>query len=149
MRWESSTAISLNLLEDIEYDWHALQLGRSSESNQRKESNYIKYDFDTENTDLLIIHRYTVSFFPLYEGRSTRFGISVDNSHLQIVENLPTEFSKEWKDQVIQNSTVLTLKFPIQRGLKQHTLRLSCNDPGMIVQRIVIHWGGLKKPLKE
>jgi len=87
----------------------------------------------------------TVPFFPVYEGKSTRFGISVDGQPAFVVQNEPKECSKGWKDQVLQNGTVAVATFPVQQIEGKHTLILICGDSGVIIQRIIIDWGGLKK----
>jgi hypothetical protein len=90
------------------------------------------------------VYIYTVPSFPLYKGKSTQFGISVDGQPVFITKNEPKEFSKAWKDQVLRNGAVAVAKFFVEQTAIKHTLTLTCGDPGIIIQRIVIDWGGLK-----
>ena len=87
---------------------------------------------------------YSLPFFPIYKGRSTRYGVSVDNSSPQIAECLPKEYGEEWKDNVLRNGAVFKGKYIVDLTEKTHKLRLSLIDPGMIIERIIIDWGGLK-----
>ncbi|MGS2764723.1 hypothetical protein [Sinomicrobium sp. M5D2P9] len=64
---------------------------------------------------------------------------------MYVAENNPKEFSGKWKDQVLQNGALAVARFPVEQKAKKHTLTLTCGDPGVIVQRIVIDWGGLKE----
>jgi hypothetical protein len=97
------------------------------------------------DADSVAVHVYTVPTFPLCAGRSTRFGISVDKAAPFIIENNPAEYSAEWKTRVSRNGALNVVKFPVKRADKTHTLSLLLGDPGIIVERIVIDWGGLKQ----
>jgi hypothetical protein len=90
------------------------------------------------------VYVYSLPFFPLHKEKSNTFGISVDGQPVVVVKNEPKEFSKQWKDQVLQNGVVTKATFPVQ-GDNTHTLSLICGDPGAIIQRVVIDWGGLKE----
>ena len=144
----SGNGHTLRYIKGIGYDWHAIQLGEAIEQTanpQDLEGPHFEYDFSAVKTDSVTIHVYTVPFFPLYKGRSTRFGISIDRQPAFIAQNDVKEFSKSWKDQVLQNGAAHTVKLPIKQNLKKHTIRLICGDPGIIIQRIIIDWGGLHK----
>jgi hypothetical protein len=62
-----------------------------------------------------------------------------------VAQNDHKEFSDSWKDRVMQNGAVAKTKFAVDKALQKHTLTLTCGDPGMIIERVVIDWGGLKK----
>jgi hypothetical protein len=81
----------------------------------------------------------------LHKGKSTRYGISVDGQPVFVAQNDHKEFSDSWKDRVMQNGAVAKTKFAVNKALQKHTLTLTCGDPGMIIERVVIDWGGLKK----
>jgi hypothetical protein len=77
-------------------------------------------------------------FFPLHKGKSTRYGFSIDGCKPVVAENLPTEWSEPWKDQVLCNGVEATATFAIDKSLPSHTLTITCGDPGTMVQQIVI-----------
>ncbi len=138
---------TLRLIEGIGYDWNAILLGEAIEQTtdpKNLNGSRFEYEFSGVNTDSVTVYVYSVPFFPLYKGKSTQFGISVDEQPPFIAKNEPKEFSKPWKDQVLQNSAVAVAKFSIKQTIRKHTLTLTCGDPGIIIQRIVIDWGGLK-----
>lgn len=139
---------SLQLLEGLGYDWRCIQLGEATQpvvDPRAKDAPRFEYELGKIDADSVEVTVYTLPFFPIYEGRSTRFGVSVDQSEVAIGENLPKEYSPEWKTQVLQNGAVFKAVFPIDPMKEKHTLALICGDPGMIVQRVVVDWGGLKK----
>lgn len=140
---------TLRLIEEgIGYNWNAIQLGEATEPvsdpNDLNGSRF-EYEFSGVKADSVTVYVYSIPFFPLYKGKSTQYGISVDKLHVFVARDEPKEFSKEWKDRVLQNGTVAVAKFPVTKSLTKHTLTLTCGDPGIIIQKIVIDWGGLKK----
>ncbi|MEI6945646.1 glycosyl hydrolase 115 family protein [Paraflavisolibacter sp. H34] len=138
---------TLRLVEGIGYDGNVLQLGEATEATadpgDLRGSRY-EYEFSGVTADSVTVQVYTVPFFPLYEGRSTRFGISVDGQPAFVAKNDPKEFTKPWKDQVLQNGAVAQARFPVNKAAQKHMLALTCGDPGVMIQRIVIDWGGLQ-----
>ncbi len=139
---------TIRLLEGIGYDWTSLQLGEATEAVADPKDlggTRVEYAFSGVDSDSVTVQVYTVPAFPVYDGRSTRFGISVDGQPAVVAKNEPREYSKEWKDQVLQNGTVATAAFQVKKSDAEHTLALILGDPGIIIQRIVIDWGGLKE----
>lgn len=136
------------IVNGLGFDWRLLQLGeatgKSTDPTSKNVLN-VTYNFGKVDTDSVTVTVYALPFFPIYKGMSNRFGVSVDGGEVAVMENLVKEYSNEWKDQVLRNSSIFTAKFPADSSLPSHSLTLSCGDPGQMIQRIVIDWGGLKK----
>ena len=90
------------------------------------------------------VHIWTIPFWPLYEGISNRYAVSLDGGAETVLENSFVEYGENWKDQVLQNGVEAVVRFDIDASAGKHTLRLKAVDPGQIVQKIVVDWGGLK-----
>lgn len=136
------------IINGLGYDWQVLQLGDAAVSDYESSVNKmlrVNYDLGKVDADSVEITVYTLPSFPIYKGKGTRLGMSVDDGDMQIGENMAKEYSEEWKDQVLRNSAINTCKLPVDKSKATHTLTLSCLDPGVMVQRIVVDWGGLKK----
>jgi hypothetical protein len=145
---EAAEDHTLRQIRGIGYDWLSIQLGEATEREaDPKDLNgsRFEYEFSAGDADSVTVYVYSVPFFPLYKGKSTRYGISVDGHPAIEAKNEPKEFSREWKDQVLQNGVVAEAKFPLRNDLDTHTLSLICGDPGVIIQRVVIDWGGLQE----
>ena len=145
---KSASGHTLRLVKGLGYDWNILQLGEATESLADPTSPsapQIEYELPQIDADSVTLHVYSLPVFPIYKGRGTRFGISVDGQPVQVTNNVPVEYSKSWKDHVLQNGVKATFTFSIDRERKSHTLTLSCGDPGVMIQRIIIDWGGLKE----
>ena len=63
---------------------------------------------------------------------------------MQIFENSFREYDRTWKDQVMRNGVACRLRFPVNRSESSHLLVIKALDPGQMVQRIIIDWGGLQ-----
>lgn len=50
-----------------------------------------------------------------------------------------------WKTQVLRNGALDIAEFEIEPTDKEHTISFICGGPGVMIQRVVIDWGGLKK----
>jgi hypothetical protein len=138
---------TLRLIEGIGYDWNAIQLGEATE--QTTDPNDLngtrfEYEFSGVTVDTVTVYVYSVPFWALHKGKSTQYGISVDGQPAFIAKNDHKEFSESWKDRVLQNGALSIAKFPVNRNMKNHTLILTCGDPGVMIQRIIVDWGGLK-----
>lgn len=145
---KSASGHTLRLVKGLGYDWNIIQLGEATESLADPTSPsapQIEYELPQIDADSVTLHVYSLPVFPIYKGRGTRFGISVDGQPVQVTNNVPVEYSKSWKDHVLQNGVKATFTFSIDRERKSHTLTLSCGDPGVMIQRIIIDWGGLKE----
>lgn len=139
---------SIRLVDGIGYDWHVVQLGSPTDpvaDAADLNSARIEYTLPEINSDSIEIVLHTVPFFPIFEGRSTAIGVSVDGCTPTVYENKFKEYSQEWKDQVLRNGDEVRLKFNIDKSFKQHTLTFICGDPGMMIQKVIVNWGGLKK----
>jgi hypothetical protein len=138
---------TLRVVEGIGYDWEVIQLGEATEKTvdpTKLDGSRFEYEFSGVDADSVTVYVYSVPFFPIDNGRNNQFGISVDGQPAIIIKNEPKEYSKKWKDQVLQNGNVVTVNFPVEQTERKHTLTLTCGDPGVMIQRVIIDWGGLK-----
>ena len=119
-------------IEGIGYDWVSAEIKD------------LEFTLPKIPADKIEVHIWTVPFWPLYEGISNRYSVSLDGGEETVLENVFAEFGESWKDQVLQNGVERVVTFTIDPSAKRHTLRLKAVDPGQIVERIVIDWGGLK-----
>ena len=109
-----------------------------------KESPRAEYDFYTFNAGAVTIHVYALPTFPLSPGLSNRFAVMLDNGLLKSGSNDAKEFSSEWRENVLRNSTIVSFTMNLGKP-GRHTLKLFCEDPGVVVQKIVIDLGGMKR----
>ena len=128
----TSKSSDARLVKGLGYDWQVMQLGETS------------YQVPSIPADSIDVFFYTVPFWPIYKGKSNRIAVSVDGSEPQVFENQFKEYSRSWKDQVLRNGVACRLRFPIDRSKASHTLTFRALDPGQMLQKVIIDWGGLQ-----
>jgi hypothetical protein len=139
---------TIRIIDGIGYDWRSLQLGDATElavDPAKPDGSRVDYEFSGVTSDSVAVYVYSLPFWALHKGKSTRYGISVDGQPVFIAQNDDKEYSEPWKDRVLKNGVVSVARFGINKSLSAHTLSLICGDPGIMIQKIVIDWGGLKK----
>ncbi len=131
-----SVAAPFRLLEGIGTDWKALQMGQPLDF-QTTGSIDIPLTADLSPlTSQLSVCISVVPMWPVASDRSNRFLVSLDGSTPQLCENKFTEWSPEWKLQVLENRKEFVLTFPLDSTRTTHVLTLTIVDPGQIIQKI-------------
>ena len=90
------------------------------------------------------VYAYALPLFPVDSKRDTRYGVMIDDGMVQWMTTDAKEYSSQWRLNVFRNSAVSAFSFNIDKP-GRHTLRLICADPGVIVQKVVIDFGGMKR----
>ena len=137
--YDSKTA-DVSLVQGLGYDSQVVQLGNPHDAKAKATVCYRLPSMDTDSVGVVI---YTVPFWPLYVGKSNRVCVSIDDCDSQIFENNFKEYDRDWKDQVMRNGAVCRLRFAIDKSKVFHTLKIQ-GDPGQMVQRVIVDWGGLQ-----
>ena len=146
-RIDSKGMHDIRMLNGIGFDWNALQLGEITQPSAEVSAMAPRVDYELPqiDADSIKVILYTVPRFPLYKGAQAAFGIAVDGSEPMVSNYIPKEQSRQWKDNVIRNAMITEATFAIDRSQRNHTLSILSGDPGLIVERILIDWGGLKQ----
>ena len=132
----------VRLVKGLGYDGHVLQFGDPTKAPEGGKYESIEYRFHapSDTVDIII---YAVPFWPLYEGKQNRIVVSIDNQPEQVFENKFKEYDRTWKDQVMRNGIMCRLRFAVDQQREANCLRIQA-DPGQMIQRIIIDWGGLQ-----
>ena len=78
------------------------------------------------------------------DNEGTRYSVRIDGGYYSSPYTSDKEFNHYWYDAVQHNTRVNKSVLYVDRpGL--HTLRIVCGDPGTMVQKIVIDFGGLRR----
>ncbi len=137
------SASNIQFIRGIGYDGVTIQLGSPSSEPLDGYTGSVTYEFVVSQQDSVDVVLYTVPVWPLYKGKPNRVGVSIDESPMQIFENKFKEYDRIWKDQVMHNGAICRQHFAIDRNKSSHTITIS-GDPGQMIQRVIIDWGGLK-----
>lgn len=131
----------IRLIKGIGLDWVAVQMTKPTNTMCDASSHmspHVTYSFVLEGKDSVEVQLSTVPFWPLYDGRENRIGISIDDGKPQVFNNLFAEYSRLWKNQVLKNEASCRFRFAIDPKKKNHTITIITGDPGMMVQQIML-----------
>ncbi len=141
--FSADVASPFRIIEGIGTDWYVLQLGEPLDEMQDPvdmSSDRIDVEFTAdalpEGASQISLCVSTVPMWPVYEGRSNSFGVSVDGCVPVRCENFITEWAEPWKMQVIENRKDYVVTLPIDASRKIHTLSFHIGDPGQMIQKV-------------
>lgn len=106
----------------------------------------LEYKMTIFNPGVININLYCIPTHSIQSGRGLRYGIAFDNQEPIIVDVDANngEFDKQWQKNVLRSTAITTTKHNIETKGK-HVLKIWMVDPGVVIDRIVVNSGGLKK----
>ncbi|WP_181306062.1 glycosyl hydrolase 115 family protein [Rufibacter sp. XAAS-G3-1] len=122
-----------------------LQVSVLTEPKSLKEqAPVVEYDFYSLSEAAPTVSVFTLPTHPVTTGYSMRYGVSIDDSPVEVVDFKTVGRSEEWKVNVLENRAKRQVKFaPLNKG--KHTLKIYLLDPGVVLDYITIDLGGLKR----
>lgn len=107
-------------------------------------SAHLEYDLYTTDSGATKVMVYCSPTLPFNESTGLRYAISFDDETPQIVNLHADNSERAWAKSVSDNIRISTSQHTLQRA-GRHTLKIWAVDPGIVLQKIVIDWGGVKK----
>ena len=108
-------------------------------TNLLMDAAYTQYEFYSFSNDTPAVSVFTLPTHPLNKDFSMRYGVSIDGGPVQIVDFRTFGRSEEWKQNVLRNNAIRTIKFaPLGKG--KHVLRIHLIDPYVVLDRILINF---------
>lgn len=105
---------------------------------------HVEYDFYTFNAGRFDISTYVLPTYPINGFELHRFAISVDEESPKTIYVGADIDSDRWRHNVRRNSSIHTSSHYVTKPGK-HTLKIYYLDPGVVVDKAVLDFGGLKK----
>lgn len=140
--------IKIRTVKGLGYENDCVQLGEATQAVPNmwftNKSPKAEYDFYTFNGGNATVHVYALPLFPIDSKHDTRYGIMIDDGMVQWLTTNAKEYSGQWRLNVFRNSAVSSITMNVGKPGK-HTFKLICADPGMIIQKVVIDFGGMKR----
>lgn len=140
--------IKINVVKGLGYENECVQLGEATQPVPNmwftNKSPKAEYDFYTFTAGSATVHTYALPLFPIDSKHDTRYGIMIDDGMVQWLTTSSKEYSSEWRLNVFRNSAIKSITVNIDKPGK-HTLKVICADPGMVIQKVVIDLGGMKR----
>lgn len=152
-----SDDIKMNILPGLGVENNSLQLGNPMAPLQKYRASdvpRVEYDFYTFNAGICDVYTYVLPTFPLHAERDfklpehtnsdTKYSVRIDDGSISTPSTSAIEYSQIWYDSVLKNCRVNKSTLYVKKPGK-HTLQIRCGDPGIVIQKIVIDMGGLKR----
>ncbi|ALI97838.1 glycosyl hydrolase 115 family protein [Rufibacter tibetensis] len=109
----------------------------------KAQTSVVEYDFYSLTSGAPTVNVFTLPTHPVTSGYGMRYGVSVDDGPVQVVDFKTVGRSEKWKVGVLENRAHSQVKFPaLSKG--KHTLKIYLIDPGVVLDYITIDLGGLK-----
>lgn len=150
----SAGEVAWQRVEDLGRSGHAVTPrptnapSRGSVAEVMSEPVTLEYTFDASSTGDVSVVAYCLPTQRTHEGRGVRYAISIDDAEPVIVDfgedgGASGEHGNRWRQNVSRNITESRSTHTItQPG--RHTLRLWMVDPGIVVDKLVIDFGGVQ-----
>lgn len=156
-RVRENDRIKITVVEDLDIEGPALQLGDPTAPLQIFRSRDVpcaEYDFYAFDAGSVDVYTYVLPTFPLHADRDfrigentntdTKYSVQIDDGALATPSSSHVEYSQVWFESVLRNCAVNKSTLHIDKP-GRHTLRIRVGDPGIVLQKIVLDFGGMKR----
>lgn len=156
-RVRESDRIKITAVEDLGIEGPALQLGDPTAPLQIFRSRDVpcaEYDFYAFDAGSVDVYTYVLPTFPLHADRDfrigentntdTKYSVQIDDGALATPSSSHVEYAQVWFESVLRNCAVNKSTLHIDKP-GRHTLRIRVGDPGIVLQKIVLDFGGMKR----
>jgi hypothetical protein len=107
----------------------------------------LEYDFYSTHAGPVDVYTYVLPTFPLDNEHGARYGVMVDNSPVFLPEANAAYYSTDWIQSILRNCRINKTTHILNKPGK-HTIKIYCAHPGVMLQKIVVDMGGLKRSYK-
>ena len=156
-RVRENDRINITAVEDLGIEGPALQLGDPTAPLQIFRSRDVpcaEYDFYAFDAGSVDVYTYVLPTFPLHADRDfrigentntdTKYSVQIDDGALATPSSSHVEYAQVWFESVLRNCAVNKSTLHIDKP-GRHTLRIRVGDPGIVLQKIVLDFGGMKR----
>lgn len=149
--------VKIELIPNLGVENVSVQLGNPMAPVQRTGSSIVprvEYDFYTFEQGSVDVYTYVLPTFTLssdkdYAGHEattieTRYGVCIDDGPVMNPSTSSFEYAQTWYESVLKNCRINKTTLHIHKPGK-HTVKVLCGDPGTVLQKIVLDFGGMKR----
>jgi hypothetical protein len=105
---------------------------------------HVEYSIYCADTGTVHVMAYCSPTLPFNESGGLRYAISFDDEVPQVINLHADNSDKAWAQSVSDNIRISTSEYKITQPY-HHVLKFWAVDPGIVLQKIVIDFGGVKK----
>lgn len=148
--------VKIQIIPNLGCEGSSVQMGNALDKPQRtnrRDAPFVEYDFYTFDRGPVDVYTYVLPTFTLCEettfsghestNSETLYGVAIDQVPIKLESTSSVEYASEWYKNCLSNARINRTHLYVDRPGK-HTLRIVCGTPGVILQKAVIDFGGLK-----
>lgn len=149
--------VKMSIINGLGFEGSALQIGdplAPLQMYRAVNAPRVEYDFYTFNAGMVDVYTYVLPTFPLHADRDfklpehtnadTKYSVRIDDGSIATPSTSAVEYSQPWYESVLRNCRINKSTMYVKKPGK-HTLQIRCGDPGTVIQKIVIDFGGMKR----
>lgn len=149
--------IEIKTIPNLGFENASVQLGNPIAPVQRtagRNTPRVEYDFYTFEQGSVDVYTYVLPTFTLSTDRGfaghestnieTKFGVCIDDGPVMNPSTSSFEYAQIWYESVLKNCRINKTTLHINEPGK-HTLKVICGDPGTVLQKVVIDFGGMQR----
>lgn len=124
------------------------------QNSRSRKASYLEYDFYTWEQGMVDVYTYVMPTFTTSVDRGfaghertnieNQYGVRIDDGLLMHPATNSWEYAQQWYESVQRNTRINKCTLYVKQPGK-HTVRITCCDPGTMLQKIVIDFGGMKR----
>jgi hypothetical protein len=114
----------------------------------------VEYDFYAFGQGSVDVYTYVLPTFTLstdkdYAGHEatnieTKYGVCIDDGPVMNPSTSSFEYAQIWYESVLKNCRINKTTLHINEPGK-HTVKVLCGDPGTVLQKVVLDFGGMQR----
>lgn len=149
--------IKMRHIHNLGYENESVQLGDPTAPMQKTSVSTVpclEYDFYAFQHGSVDVYTYTLPTFPItpdsgYSGHEatnveTKYGVCLDDGPVMNPTTSAFEYTQAWYENVLKNCSVKKTTLHLNAPGK-HTVKILCGNPGTVLQKIVLDFGGMKR----
>lgn len=149
--------IKIKLIPNLGFEDASVQLGNPIAPVQRTGSSTVprvEYDFYAFGQGSVDVYTYVLPTFTLstdkdYAGHEatnieTKYGVCIDDGPVMNPSTSSFEYAQIWYESVLKNCRINKTTLHINEPGK-HTVKVLCGDPGTVLQKVVLDFGGMQR----
>ena len=149
--------IKIELIPNLGFEKASVQLGNPTAPVQKTGSSVVprvEYDFYTFGQGSVDVYTYVLPTFTLstdkdYAGHEatnieTKYGICIDEGPVMNPSPSSFEYAQIWYESVLKNCRINKTTLHVDKP-GRHTVKVLCGDPGTVLQKVVLDFGGMQR----
>lgn len=155
-RKQENGDVKITTVRNLGAEGEAVQLGTpvgKKNFASRRDASYVEYDFYCFSQGPVDVYTYVLPTYTLsndqgYAGHErtnveTHYGVTIDDTRILEPSTSSVEYAQNWYESVLRNCRINKSTLNVMTP-GHHKLRIICGDPGTVLQKVVLDFGGLK-----